>query len=69
MNEFTQVIRSRENILNEVLGHNREIERLQQYINDLYLLAQKTSDADDDKDYVEGYGYLSSIQSYYLPNH
>lgn len=55
---------TRENILNEVLQHYREIERLQETINKLHDECKKIVDNDDDEDYKKRYGYLYCVESY-----
>lgn len=55
-------MRTREQILNEVLEIHREISDMKQRINELYIEARNIEDPDDDE---EGrHSYLECIKSY-----
>ena len=55
-------MRTRENILSEVLDLHREIEERQKQINELYLEAKNTPDEYDDE--IKEWSYLKCIKSY-----
>ena len=54
-------MRTRENIMSEVLSLNREIEEKQEEINKLYEEAKSINDKDDDESKLS---YISAIKSY-----
>lgn len=54
-------MRTRENILSEVLSINREIEEREETIKKLYEEAKRIEDEDDDK---SKFSYISCIKSY-----
>ena len=55
-------MKTRENILSEVLSINKEIEVLQERINKFYNEAKNIEDTDDDEDGRNS--YLECIKSY-----
>lgn len=54
-------MKTREEIMSEVLSLNREIEEKQEEINKLYLEAKAIDDKDDDE---SKFSYISAIKSY-----